>query len=261
MKNKGWQYEPIRHSLSSRGISTAFGKSKVADFRKQVEDKPPEYFGTKYTPYRIDNIIKLFWWCSIHNNWKYFEFSKAFDTVEQIIHKRLKKHLFLPKEEQREVLEEYGDYTLIKWYGDLFRCDADMSINTLYDKLPKSIKSRISKIDFQRKVDKDVNSHFGRYMEELIEEQGVREAIISTLEEKCEYIYLNPNNTKYNKLRNMYKKLKSNNIENKIDFFDKIIHTEHKYGSLFQSYVKRKLRGKSKNTIKLLRQEFVEEQK
>ncbi|KXB07378.1 hypothetical protein AKJ51_01410 [candidate division MSBL1 archaeon SCGC-AAA382A20] len=103
---KGWFFEPARHALSSKGIKTSYG---VKDFRdtKQIPSKELHdidwdfWFEDKFydltipkvwnaeeglelkIAYEGKKIIQLFWWCSVNDEWDWFDFDKAFVAVDR----------------------------------------------------------------------------------------------------------------------------------------------------------------------------------
>ncbi|KXB07379.1 hypothetical protein AKJ51_01415 [candidate division MSBL1 archaeon SCGC-AAA382A20] len=127
--SRGWKREPLRHRLSALGIST------TAKYHRNMKAVPPKEFfpywdvledvtsPEKKETEEMKKLIKLFWWCSVNNNWEWFDFERMFESVAPKINHELKRIIewiigediqseslevppFSPLEEQKEDLEK-----------------------------------------------------------------------------------------------------------------------------------------------------------
>ncbi|KXB07384.1 hypothetical protein AKJ51_01440 [candidate division MSBL1 archaeon SCGC-AAA382A20] len=92
---RGWFFDNYRHALASQGIKTKLNNqinSKVPprdlypldwdDMFAIVDEEGWEGGELARLEAGGENLIYLFWWSSVNDNWEYFDFKKAFKSVE-----------------------------------------------------------------------------------------------------------------------------------------------------------------------------------
>lgn len=91
---KGWENEPIRHSLSSKGISTTGVNDNIINdevpppkptYRKILRTLSHNPSWQKSGKEEVKKMIKLFWWCDITDNWEHFNFDEIFNKMNTYI--------------------------------------------------------------------------------------------------------------------------------------------------------------------------------
>lgn len=284
---KGWKNEPTRHSLASKGIPTAFGKSKVAEFKQEMEEKPPEDLILTMNEFRkghIEEIIKLFWWSSLNDNWKYFDFKSALDIAEKVMYEKLGEHFYLPPEEQKEYIENY--YNMLgqektldgrmfdflshylnnhpqfarELYDEFMTEKSEEELRELFedycDVLDYRQEEREEISDFREKWHK---MSFDYEFDELIRENPkIRDEFFEALA----HANIHPDNfdkydrNTYDNIFNTWQKVTSQRSsatkEDKIQMFDEVIDLVHHHGGVFDTYIS----PKYMNDVENLRIEF-----
>lgn len=277
---KGWKHEPVRHSLSSQGINTAFGQSKIRDFEHQIRDEPPEELmlaESDYYDQNMDEIIKLFWWCSINDDWTHFQYDRAFDVMEEIIHEKLGSHLYLPPDEQKEYFEENFSVSNGKkmFSSDVFfkaymGSHKEQAIEIYERFMTDEWKNKIDMEKVRRLIPlkddewlEDVWYRMAFFDNQLLplakENDEFRERLFTVLANAD----INPDEFekdsqgKYDALRKSYERVRDRKAitrrQDKFTLFDSIVGLMHHRGSLFSDYL-----GDCENMDEL-REDFREE--
>jgi len=228
---KGWYGQPLRHSLSSKGIRTSFGQSKVQKFHKQNDRVLPKELFLKEDDYKADNIdriIQLFWWCSKYNQWEWFNFDKAFDVMKGILELKLGRINGLPEEDLRRFWLSRTTFELkneLKLLLNSHPLTRRKLIKTLKENIPKEYsESDIDYILYEAEVD----------------EEDLRKAIVEVfVEDSKDVENVESWTEEYDDMREKYKKLKNilNQRSEKIVLFDSMIDLAHHYGLLLEDWM------------------------
>lgn len=261
---RGWKYEPERHALASKGVETT-AKSKLEQFHKEDYDAPPKelYEGIDWRdPSDLDRIIKLFWWCNLHDTYEWFNFDDVFKNIRMnILYDKLGEHNRLPEDQQRDYLE-----TKMNYEPDLF---IHLISNTLQDRPKLNVENR-------KKLRKDMYKSLNEKWKNRLRQTG--EEIIEIDELARQYGYdkwyapdfieimieeLNLGNklidsfldldmyedSTYDRINDVYVKIKNDDYKNKITLMDDIIDMCHHTGYIFDFWF----------DIPTLRQQFEDE--
>ena len=84
-----WRGESIRHRLSALGVKSV--SRGIKDIRGIDEHKmPPKelYNNSTFNTsslWDMENVIRLFWWCSVNDAWGWFEFDEVFKYMKSYI--------------------------------------------------------------------------------------------------------------------------------------------------------------------------------
>lgn len=149
--SRGWENEPFRHSLSSKGIETV-SSGKIDRFHKKEKYPPiPDYQKVIDNPEKmsIDELREFgrkfafkFWWHSVNNDWKGYDFDKSVKSMKSLVRGYINW--------EAKLLDEKGQLT-----EDYYRTDWGWQVEDMiglyrrleeYDKFMKRQK-KISIID------------------------------------------------------------------------------------------------------------------
>lgn len=245
-KNEGWRWEPIRHSLASQGVETTV--KGVADFRVMDEPKmPPKLLYVDWDDLTMgdtNSLIMLFWWCSIHNEWDWFDFDEAFGLSTNLIQRKLGNHFRLPEDEQKEHIErmikeeKYGGRNF-QYLDALFSRDPDLAMQFFID-LHKKSDAIVKKMIESRFIDKlerseDINLVTNGLVEILENFPEFRQDFVDYVSSE----EFGPNSA-YDTIREVYDDMRLGvglTLHEKIEMFDKIIDLYHHHGHIFSPYV------------------------
>lgn len=197
----------------------------------------------EYGIYNLDKIVQLFWWCSVNDKWEWFDFKKAFNSVEEVLRDKLGEHNLLPRNMQR------------KYYKDLMKHDFSMfkSLihNTFNENLWKNereeVYDRLNEIWIERQWDErppELNT-YGIYSDEIASVDSVEQ--INKLDLGEEFIeilmdYQIYAESDYDHIKDIWEKIAPHKMlpkekHEKIILFDEIIDLYHQSGYLFDTYI------------------------
>jgi len=198
-RKSGWYGNPYKHSLASQGI-----KTKLQQFHNNNRNNipPKELYNIDWNNSsrrsEREKMIKLFWWCSINNNWKWYPFDKFFNETSN----------FIVSEFFEELLESYffdKEQEMIN-YLDYHNMTRKESSDKVFDEIDK--KMYYEGIDYDN-LDNDVKNR----IKEIIQSDSVKDFTWD--------LWIEIKNTE-----NM-------NLQEKIQLVDRIIHSQHVHGYMF----------------------------
>ena len=163
--------------------------------------------------YEYSEVIKAFWNANIKQDYSNFDFIQAFESFESLIHSKLAEHGFLSLEDYQEREDEIYDYSCLK---DLEQITDYIQINQ------EDLKNALIKFKYEKNKEEFATGSYSN-LDDL---------------KKC-----------YDEIQ----KAKSGDLEQKelVFLFDKVIHTEHETGLIFEDYFKLdELREEFENSLK-----------
>jgi len=216
---------------------------------------PDDIYPDNWDEENVTDIIQLFWWCSLTDEWKWFEFKEAFATIESILKEKLGKNFCLPEEEQEKlVLNKLSTESQNEKESFLHRIN-----NHIINLLSKEEKNELTRRVFTEENFDSVKYRFlkeeinGRWfgfnnLEKLLNNYpGFKKSLAKAISRSEGF-----NDEIYQKLQNYYVKLQRGEWSNRISFFDELIHLEHHCGDVLEWH----LTGVNCDSVEELREVF-----
>ncbi len=252
---RGWPHEPIRHSLASRGVETCFGKSKIAEFRNKVEEKPAPKELTDINwdnkeKMNLGNVIKLFWWCSIHDDFSWFEFDKAFDKINDILKAKMRNHFMFSGESQREFVRkeiEIRPEKVLPILANILREEPEVRKKVLDCILTDKIKEDLKEKDEIRGHSYDTFMKFLKGGRKFVTSAETLDYLMNEYPEIKQKIidvsgeeWFRYHDEKYEAIKEAYnqtKRIDRMTTQEKIVLFDKVIDMQHHWGGVLDRHL------------------------